>query len=206
MYVYKIVITLVLLYRWYQNAQINDIFTFRYVYIKSVTLVRVILILFILKEKRRNKILYFNLVSPICKHVLNFGGWRYQNATPPPFNVPEDVHGALKHETISLVCEVEANPTTVTFHWTFNSSGDLNDIPSTKYSSESTISRLNYTPSTDMDYGTLGCWASNVVGQSKQPCLYQVIAAGSCKFNPISYLRHIGPFHPAACFSRNSSS
>ncbi|KAF7391114.1 hypothetical protein HZH66_009594 [Vespula vulgaris] len=118
------------------------------------------------------------MFSPICKHVLNFGGWRYQNATPPPFNVPEDVHGALKHETISLVCEVEANPTTVTFHWTFNSSGDLNDIPSTKYSSESTISRLNYTPSTDMDYGTLGCWASNVVGQSKQPCLYQVIAAG----------------------------
>ncbi|KAL2714019.1 nephrin-like [Vespula squamosa] len=118
------------------------------------------------------------MFSPICKHVLNFGGWRYQNATPPPFNVPEDVHGALKHETISLVCEVEANPTTVTFHWTFNSSGDLNDIPSTKYTSESTISRLNYTPSTDMDYGTLGCWASNVVGQSKQPCLYQVIAAG----------------------------
>lgn len=163
-------------------------------------------ITFILNAKKRNKILHPTLVSPICKHVLNFGGWRYQNATPPPFNVPEDVHGALKHETISLVCEVEANPTTVTFHWTFNSSGDLNDIPSTKYTSESTISRLNYTPSTDMDYGTLGCWASNVVGQSKQPCLYQVIAAGSCKFNPISYLRHIGPFHPLACSSQNSSS
>ncbi|KAK2575511.1 hypothetical protein KPH14_011232 [Odynerus spinipes] len=118
------------------------------------------------------------MFAPICKHVLNYGGWRYQNATPPPFNVPEEVHGALKHETISLVCEVEANPTTVTFHWTFNSSGDLNDIPSTKYTSEGTISRLNYTPSTDMDYGTLGCWASNIVGQSKQPCLYQVIAAG----------------------------
>ncbi|XP_011331388.1 hemicentin-1 isoform X2 [Ooceraea biroi] len=119
------------------------------------------------------------MFAPVCKHVLNSGvGWRHQNATPPPFNMPEEVHGALKHETISLVCEVEASPTTVTFHWTFNSSGDLNDVPSNKYTSEGTISRLNYTPLTDMDYGILGCWASNAVGHSKQPCLYQVIAAG----------------------------
>ncbi|XP_014485877.1 PREDICTED: nephrin-like isoform X2 [Dinoponera quadriceps] len=118
------------------------------------------------------------MFAPVCKHVLNSGGWRHQNATPPPFNVPEEVHGALKHETISLICEVEASPTTVTFHWTFNSSGDLNDVPSTKYTSHGTISRLNYTPSTDMDYGVLGCWASNAAGHSKQPCLYQVIAAG----------------------------
>ncbi|KAF3429208.1 hypothetical protein E2986_11931 [Frieseomelitta varia] len=117
-------------------------------------------------------------IAPVCKHVLNSAGWRYQNATPPPLNVPEEVHGALKHETISLVCEVDASPTSVSFHWTFNSSGDLTDIPSTKYSNEGTSSRLNYTPSSDMDYGTLGCWASNIVGPSKQPCLYQVIAAG----------------------------
>ncbi|EFN61564.1 hypothetical protein EAG_02621 [Camponotus floridanus] len=115
------------------------------------------------------------MFAPVCKHVLNSGGW---NATPPPFNMPEEVHGALKHETISLVCEVEANPTNVTFHWTFNNSGDLSEIPSTKYTNEGTTSRLNYTPSTDMDYGVLGCWASNAVGHSKQPCLYQVIAAG----------------------------
>ncbi|KAK9301867.1 hypothetical protein QLX08_005927 [Tetragonisca angustula] len=118
------------------------------------------------------------MFAPVCKHVLNSAGWRYQNATPPPLNVPEEVHGALKHETISLVCEVDASPTSVSFHWTFNSSGDLTDIPSTKYSNEGTSSRLNYTPSSDMDYGTLGCWASNIVGPSKQPCLYQVIAAG----------------------------
>lgn len=119
------------------------------------------------------------MFAPVCKHVLNSAGWRYQNATPPPLNVPEEVHGALKHETIGLVCEVEANPATVTFHWTFNSSGDLaGDIPPARYSNEGTSSRLNYTPSSDQDYGTLACWASNAVGPSKQPCLYQVIAAG----------------------------
>lgn len=129
------------------------------------------------------KSIRYAVVAPVCKHVLNSGGW---NATPPPFNMPEEVHGALKHETISLVCEVEANPTNVTFHWTFNNSGDLSEIPSTKYTNEGTISRLNYTPSTDMDYGILGCWASNAVGHSKQPCLYQVIAAGLCKFSALS--------------------
>ncbi|XP_076234182.1 fasciclin-2 isoform X4 [Calliopsis andreniformis] len=118
------------------------------------------------------------MFAPVCKHVLSSTGWRHQNATPPPLNVPEEVHGALKHETISLVCEVEASPTSVTFHWTFNSSGDLTDIPSTTYTNEGTSSRLNYTPSSDMDYGTLSCWASNIVGPSKQPCLYQVIPAG----------------------------
>ncbi|EGI66835.1 hypothetical protein G5I_04641 [Acromyrmex echinatior] len=119
------------------------------------------------------------MFAPVCKYVLNKGGgWRHQNATPPPFNVPEEVHGALKHETISLVCEVEASPTNVTFHWTFNNSGDLSDVPSTNYSNEGTTSRLNYTPVTDTDYGALGCWASNSVGHSKQPCLYQIIAAG----------------------------
>nr|XP_031846620.1 uncharacterized protein LOC116433066 [Nomia melanderi] len=118
------------------------------------------------------------MFAPICKHVLNSAGWRHQNATPPPLNVPEEVHGASKHETISLVCEVEAIPTTISFQWTFNSSGDLTDIPSTKFTNEGTSSRLTYTPSSDMDYGTLGCWASNVVGLSKQPCLYQVIATG----------------------------
>lgn len=123
-------------------------------------------------------------------------GWRHQNATPPPFNVPEEVHAALKYETISLVCEVEASPTTVTFHWTFNSSGDLIDVPSDKYTSEGTISRFNYTPSTDMDYGILGCWASNAVGQSKQPCLYQVIAAGSCEFSPLPSPRPFSPRPP----------
>lgn len=126
-------------------------------------------------------------VAPVCKYVLNSGGgWRHQNATPPPFNVPEEVHGALKHETVSLVCEVEASPTNVTFHWTFNSSGDLSDVPSTNFTNEGTTSRLNYTPVTDTDYGVLSCWASNSVGSSKQPCLYQVIAAGSCEFSPLT--------------------
>ncbi|XP_039283060.1 hemicentin-1 isoform X2 [Nilaparvata lugens] len=90
----------------------------------------------------------------------------------------DELYGALKQETVALKCEVEANPPRVTFHWTFNNSGDLVDVANTRYTSAGTVSRLNYTPASDMDYGTLACWGSNAVGQQKTPCLFQVVVAG----------------------------
>ncbi|EFN75494.1 Myelin-associated glycoprotein [Harpegnathos saltator] len=96
----------------------------------------------------------------------------------------EVVVGALKQETVSLVCSVESHPAPLTFHWTFNNSGELVEVPHSRYSHASAPgtpsvadslkeyqqfhgSRLDYTPATEMDYGTVACWASN-----------QVIAAG----------------------------
>ena len=92
----------------------------------------------------------------------------------------EELYGALKHETVALKCEVDANPPVVTFQWTFNNSGDLTDVPPTRYTSHGTVSHLNYTPVSDMDYGTLSCWGSNAVGHQKSPCVFQVVAAGGC--------------------------
>ncbi|XP_033228472.1 neural cell adhesion molecule 2-like [Belonocnema kinseyi] len=86
-------------------------------------------------------------------------------------NKAEVVVGALKQETVSLVCTVDSHPAPLTFHWTFNNSGELNERPEHN-------SILNYTPATDMDYGTIACWASNQVGRQRTPCLFQVIAAG----------------------------
>ncbi|CAK9807697.1 Hmcn1 [Anthophora plagiata] len=105
------------------------------------------------------------------------------------------VVGALKQETVSLVCSVESHPAPLTFHWTFNNSGELVEVPHSRYShvpaagtpsvAESLKeyqqfhgSRLNYTPATEMDYGTVACWAINQVGKQRAPCLFQVIAAG----------------------------
>lgn len=101
--------------------------------------------------------------------------------------------GALKQETVSLVCSVESHPAPLTFHWTFNNSGELVEVPHSRYShvpapgtpsvAESLKeyqqfhgSRLNYTPSTEMDYGTVACWATNQVGKQRAPCLFQVSA------------------------------
>ncbi|XP_046435198.1 titin [Neodiprion lecontei] len=97
------------------------------------------------------------------------------------------VVGALKHETISLFCGIQSRPPPTNFHWTFNNSGELVDVPSTRYSQVETVrlltsqwhgSRLNYTPSSEMDYGTIACWARNQVGRQKNPCLFQIIVAG----------------------------
>ncbi|XP_053984248.1 hemicentin-2-like [Hylaeus volcanicus] len=97
------------------------------------------------------------------------------------------VVGALKHETISLVCEVQSKPPPTTFHWTFNNSGDLMNVPANRFTQVKSLSlttshwhgpRLNYTPENDMDYGTVACWAENRIGVQKTPCLFQIIVAG----------------------------
>ncbi|XP_076750377.1 neural cell adhesion molecule 2 isoform X4 [Xylocopa sonorina] len=97
------------------------------------------------------------------------------------------VVGALKHETISLVCGVQSKPPPITFHWTFNNSGELMNVPADRFTQVKPLSlitnhwhgsRLNYTPATDMDYGTVACWAKNRIGVQKTPCLFQIIIAG----------------------------
>lgn len=48
----------------------------------------------------------------------------------------EELLGALKHETLTLKCEVDASPPAESFHWTFNSSGEQTELPSRLHSSE----------------------------------------------------------------------
>lgn len=103
----------------------------------------------------------------------------------------EVVVGALKQETVSLICFVESHPPPLSFHWTFNNSGELVEVPHARFSHVSAPGtpsigenlkeyqhfhgpRLNYTPATEMDYGTVACWASNQVGKQRIPCLFQV--------------------------------
>ncbi|XP_052899973.1 hemicentin-1 [Anopheles moucheti] len=90
----------------------------------------------------------------------------------------EELLGALKHETLQLKCEVDASPPAESFHWTFNSSGEQTELPSRLHSSETGLSRLNYTPTSDLDYGTISCWGRNAIGVQKSPCVFQVVAAG----------------------------
>lgn len=90
----------------------------------------------------------------------------------------EELYGALKQETVILRCSVDAHPPVVAFHWTFNNSGDQSDVSPEKFTSEVTSSRLNYTPATDLDYGTLLCYGENEIGRQKDPCVFQVVVAG----------------------------
>jgi hypothetical protein len=42
----------------------------------------------------------------------------------------------------------------------------------------SSSSVLSYTPLTSMDFGTIMCSATNMVGIQKQPCIFHIIMAG----------------------------
>lgn len=46
------------------------------------------------------------------------------------------------------------------------------------FRSVGTRSVVTYTPMTELDYGTLLCWATNKIGDQRVPCVYHIIAAG----------------------------
>ncbi|XP_066996078.2 nephrin [Anabrus simplex] len=88
------------------------------------------------------------------------------------------IHGIAKQEKANISCEVEANPPQVTFRWTFNNSAESLDVSAAHISRNGTTSFVSYTPMTELDYGTLLCWASNRIGHQRVPCAFHIIAAG----------------------------
>ncbi|KAF6200039.1 hypothetical protein GE061_006339 [Apolygus lucorum] len=88
------------------------------------------------------------------------------------------VHGVAKQERANISCEVDSNPTDVTFRWTFNNSAESMAVQSNRIEMHGTSSTVSYTPTSELDYGTLLCWATNRIGHQKVPCLYHIIAAG----------------------------
>nr|XP_042894831.1 neural cell adhesion molecule 2-like [Parasteatoda tepidariorum] len=86
------------------------------------------------------------------------------------------LYGATKHEEVKVICEVDADPTDITFTWSFNKSGEnIEDVP---FVNEGTRSIATVTAKTDYDYGTLTCSSSNGVGIQREPCVFTVITAG----------------------------
>ncbi|RWS26474.1 hemicentin-1-like protein, partial [Leptotrombidium deliense] len=86
-------------------------------------------------------------------------------------------YGVARHEEAVITCEVEADPSEVTFHWSFNSTVD-EESDSIKFIAEGRKSIATYTPRAYLDYGVLYCWAENNVGRQLDPCLFFVIPAG----------------------------
>lgn len=86
------------------------------------------------------------------------------------------VVGASRGESLDIPCEIEADPPARSYRWKFNNSGETLDVAAARYASTSngTTSILKYTPVSDLDYGTLTCWAINFVGHQEQPCVFQV--------------------------------
>lgn len=88
------------------------------------------------------------------------------------------VHGIAKQEKAEIKCQVDANPPDVQFRWMFNNSADSVDVAASHIVRSGTSSIVSYTPMTELDYGTLLCYASNRIGQQRIPCVFHIIAAG----------------------------
>ncbi|XP_037510042.1 hemicentin-1 isoform X2 [Rhipicephalus sanguineus] len=86
------------------------------------------------------------------------------------------VYAASRHQEVEVHCEVEADPSNVTFEWRFNST--LQQRPLKSFWVEGTRSVARYIPHSHTEYGTLLCTASNRIGKQRQPCLFHVVQAG----------------------------
>ena len=43
---------------------------------------------------------------------------------------------------------------------------------------------LNYTPTTEQDYGTFRCWGRNQVGVQSEPCIFEIVSRNTNKGIP----------------------
>lgn len=86
------------------------------------------------------------------------------------------LYGAARMESVKVRCEVDADPSDVTFTWSFNNSNENMQI--TNHIADGASSTVTYTPKTEYDYGTLYCWGGNAIGTQREPCIFTVIPAG----------------------------
>ncbi|XP_034941315.1 nephrin-like isoform X2 [Chelonus insularis] len=99
-----------------------------------------------------------------------------------PICIPDQkrIYGVARLEEAKVVCRVEAYPPPNNFRWTFNNTEEMVDVAQERYrnGTRHTQSVLTYRPVTEMDYGTVLCWASNTAGQQMNACIFHIIPAG----------------------------
>ncbi|XP_044599511.1 nephrin isoform X2 [Cotesia glomerata] len=99
-----------------------------------------------------------------------------------PICIPDQkrIYGVARLEEAKVACRVEAYPPPNNFRWAFNNTEEMVDVPQARYrnSTRHTQSVLTYKPVTEMDYGTVLCWASNTAGQQMNACIFHIIPAG----------------------------
>ncbi|CAN8005193.1 unnamed protein product, partial [Ixodes hexagonus] len=88
------------------------------------------------------------------------------------------LYGVSRLEPLPVRCELEADPSDVTFHWRFNSSSSGKRLDLASYSHAHTHSTAVYTPQGEDDFGFLLCWGTNEVGKQLKPCNFTVVPAG----------------------------
>ncbi|XP_050679946.1 nephrin-like [Leptidea sinapis] len=100
------------------------------------------------------------IYKPVCKNSLS------------------GIVGAAINEAAKVLCEVDAFPPPKNFQWTLNNTLGTIELDNSKYTISSTgRSILTYTPTSDTDYGSLACRATNLAGQQIEACRYTLLPA-----------------------------
>ncbi|XP_050705734.1 nephrin-like [Eriocheir sinensis] len=88
------------------------------------------------------------------------------------------VYGVSKLEDAHVTCQVDAVPQVTRFYWTFNNTVESLEVPQERFTvGLGGRSVVIFTPTSDLEYGTLLCAAENMVGRQKDPCVFHIIPA-----------------------------
>lgn len=91
------------------------------------------------------------------------------------------IYGVGKHETVRVLCELDADPENLQFHWRFNGSGRSIDLASFTVNGRESVA--TYVPHNDEEYGSLSCRATNEIGRQREPCYFTIVPAGIKRFS-----------------------
>ncbi|XP_075548035.1 protein turtle homolog B-like isoform X1 [Dermacentor variabilis] len=86
------------------------------------------------------------------------------------------VYGVARDEEAEISCEVEADPSELSFKWALNNSVEVFDVKT--FTVNGTTSVASYRPRWKHSYGLLYCWATNTIGMQREPCAFHIIPAG----------------------------
>jgi len=105
----------------------------------------------------------------------------------------QKVFEANKLQTVRIPCHMASNPRQgLKFSWSFNNSINSMDIPTGQVNSSGLSSFISYSPKTELDYGTMFCWATNSVGRGT-PCVFTILPIGppeppsKCRTSNVTY-------------------
>ena len=121
------------------------------------------------------------MMKKLC-FLLSDGSGTFFMCTDPPVcdKGPKEtnIFGAAIHEETLVTCRVDAEPEAKSFRWAFNNSATKLEISREHYSKEGLSSTVRYQPFSELDYGSLLCWATNEIGTQEIPCVYHIIYVG----------------------------
>ena len=62
-------------------------------------------------------------------------------------------------------------------------------MPHDRFRSTNSRSVVEYVPRTELDYGSLLCWATNSIGRQREPCIFHLVPGKSELVEKFTYFR-----------------